>query len=446
VTLFVIVTGSPSPSFGKEAAMRSGYVGQDRLSSAKVVRRQRDGTVLVQLPLPMLDVMVDVQAEVEQFAARCGLLLMQACVENEVECLAGRRYEHTTERKAYRAGRTSGWAYYAGRKVALPRQRVRGQEGEVALSSVAAFRQDGRMQRAVAGKVLGGVKMRRYEGCLDAVCEGYGVKRSSVSRHWGRASARSLKELAERPLGELELAVLLIDGVRFRDVCVVVALGVDYRGYKHVLGLYGGATENAATCQGLLEDLVRRGLAPEGKYLFVIDGSKALRAAVRDTFGEAALVQRCQVHKRRNVREHLPKCYHRALSLRLTRAWGMQDYADARAELEKTVRWLEGLSPSAAESLREGLEETLTLHHLEVPGLLRRSLSSTNLIESCFSTTRERTRSVKRWRSADQVLRWAGTMLLEAEKGFRRVRGHAAMPVLLTKFGLAELDAQGAAA
>jgi putative transposase len=272
------------------------------------------------------------------------------------------------------------------------------------------------------------------------------VKRSSVSRHWVRASARALKELAERPLGELKLAVLVIDGVRFRDLCVVVALGVDYRGCKHVLGLYGGATENAATCRGLLEDLIRRGLDAEGKYLLVIDGSKALRAAIRDTFGEAALVQRCQVHKRRNVREHLPKSYHRALSLRLSAALGMSSYADARAELDKTVRWLEDLSPSAAESLREGLEQTLTLHRLEMPGLLRRSLSSTNLIESCFSTTRERTRSVKRWRGEDQVVRWAGAVLLEAEKGFRRVRGYAAMPKLLSKLGVATLEAQEVAA
>jgi transposase-like protein len=213
----------------------------------------------------MVDVMVDVQAEVEEFAARCGLLLMQACVDSEVESLAGRRYERTPERQAYRAGCTSGWAYYAGRKVPLPRQRVRGDEGEVDLSSVAAFRRDSRMQRTVAGKVLAGVKMRRYEGCLDAVCEGYGVKKSSVSRHWVRASARALKDLAERPLSKMNLAVLLIDGVRFRDVCVVVALGVDYRGYKHILGLYGGATENAATCRGLLEDLIRRGLDVEGR-------------------------------------------------------------------------------------------------------------------------------------------------------------------------------------
>jgi putative transposase len=426
--------------------VRSEYGAEDRLSSAKVVAKREDGTVLVQLPLPMLDVMVDVQAPVEQFAARCGLLLMQACIENEVELLAGRRYEHAPDRRASRSGRTSGWAYFAGRKVDMPRQRVRGEKGQIALSSVAAFRRDGRMQRAVADKVLGGVKMRRYEGCLDALCEGYGVKRSSVSRHWVKASAKALKQLAERPLGDLDLAALVIDGVRFRDVCVVVALGVDHRGRKHILGLYAGATENATTCKGLLEDLVRRGLDQQGRLLFVIDGSKAVRAAIRATFGEAARVQRCQVHKKRNVRDHLPKSYHRTLSLRLSAAWGMVDCADAPAELDKTVRWLEGLSHSAAESLREGLEETLTLHRLGVPDLLRRSLSSTNLIESCFSSTRERSRSVKRWRGEDQVVRWAAATLLEAEKGFHRVRGYAAMPVLLSKLGLGEVEDREAAA
>jgi putative transposase len=184
----------------------------------------------------------------------------------------------------------------------------------------------------------------------------------------------------------------------------------------------------------------------KGRLLIVIDGSKALKAAVRDMFGEAALVQRCQVHKKRNVQDHLPKSYHRALSLRLGAARGMADYADARAELDKTVRWLEGISPSAADSLKEGLEETLTLHRRGVPDRLRRSLSSTNLIESCFSSTRERSRSVKRWRGEDQVMRWAGATLLEAEKGFHRVWRHAAMPVLLTKLGLGEVEEQRAAA
>ena len=157
-------------------------------------------------------------------------------------------------------------------------------------------------------------------------------------------------------------------------------------------------------------------------------------------------MQRCQVHKKRNVKDHLPRSYHRALSLRLSGAYGMAHYAEAKAELEKTVAWLEGISPSAAQSLHEGMEETLTLHRLGVPELLRRSLSSTNLIESCFSTTRERSRSVKRWRGEDQVLRWAGAVLLDTEKGFRRVRGYQAMPVLLEKLGIKAIEESEAAA
>jgi transposase-like protein len=307
------------------------------------------------------------QAQVEALASECGLLLMQACVESEVEC-------------------------------------------------------------------------------LDAVCEGYGVEKSSVSRQWVKASSESLKELAERPLGNLDLVGILIDGVRFRDVLVVVALGVDSQGYKHVLGLYPGATENQTACQGLLDDLVRRGLDGKRRYLFVIDGAKALRGAIRAAFGADAPVQRCQVHKKRNVTDHLARSYHRTLSLRLSAAYGMAQYADARAELEKVTKWLDEISATGADSLREGLEETLTLHRLGVPPLLRRSLSSTNLIESCFATTRERSQSVKRWRGQDQVMRWGGTMLLEAQKRFKRVRGHEAMPVLVAKLGLRPLDQQEAVA
>ena len=426
--------------------MTTAYADVRSLSRGKVVQIGQGGQVLIQMPLPMVDLLNDLQGELEAMATRCGLLLMQACIQSEVESLAGERYAHNPGRQASRAGQAPTWAYYGGRKVRYRRQRVRGERGEVALASVAALQKDGRMQRAVASKVLAGVGMRRYEQCLDDVCEGYGIRRSSVSRQWGKASAQALKELAERPLGDLELAVLLIDGVRFGQAVVVVALGVDWRGYKHILGLYGGATENAATCQGLLDDLIGRGLEAKGKYLFVIDGSKALRSAIRSTFGEGAPVQRCQVHKKRNVKDHLPRSYHRALSLRLSAAYGLAHYAEAKAELEKTVAWLEGISPSAAQSLHEGMEETLTLHRLGVPELLRRSLSSTNLIESCFSTTRERSRSVKRWRGEDQVLRWAGAVLLDAEKGFRRVRGYQAMPVLLEKLGIKAIEESEAAA
>ena len=191
---------------------------------------------------------------------------------------------------------------------------------------------------------------------------------------------------------------------------------------------------------------MRRGLDGKRKYLFVIDGSKALRGAIRAAFGADAPVQRCQVHKKRNVKDHVARSYHRALSLRLSAAYGMAQYADARAELDKVIKWLDEISPTGADSLREGLEEMLTLHRLGVPPLLRRSLSSTNLIANCFATTRERSQSVKRWRGQHQVIRWAGTMLLEAQKRFRRVRGHEAMPVLVSKLGLNRIEQQKAVA
>jgi transposase-like protein len=392
------------------------------------------------MPLPVAELVIDLQQEVEKMATDYGMLVMNGFIKDEVERIAGTRYRHEPERKAYRSGNAGSWVYYAGRKVSLKRPRVRDENGEVPLATVKAFQRDGKMQRRVAGRVLAGVKMRRYEQCIDDVCEGYGIKKSSVSRHWVNASAKALRDLAERDLSDLKLAVILIDGLRFRDIFVVVALGVDFQGCKHVLGLFPGATENTTTCQDLLDDLMRRGLDAKAKYLFVIDGAKALRSAIRKTFGSDAVIQRCQVHKKRNVKEHLPKNYHRNLSMRLSVAYGMTNYADAKAELHKTVTWLEGISASAAASLEEGMEETLTLHRLGIPPLLRKSLSSTNLIESCFSTTRERSRNVKRWRNEDQVLRWTGTMLLEAEKGFRRIRGFEAMSALLSKLEAFSVD------
>jgi len=426
--------------------VRTSYAEKPCLSRVKIVDRESEGLVRVQMPLPMAGLMVDLQGELQALVWETGKVLMQAIMESEVERMAGQRYAHIPERKAGRAGHARGWVFYSGRKVPLSRPRVRDDTGEVGLSSVAAFQTDGPIQRAVAGKVISGVKMRRYEQCLDDVCEGYGIKKSSVSRHWVEASARKVRELMERELDGLKLVAIVIDGIRFREVLVIVALGVDWRGYKHVLGLYPGATENATTCQMLLDDMIGRGLNPKCRYLFIIDGSKALRQAIRSTFGEDAVVQRCQVHKKRNVKDHLEKTYHRVLSQRLSAAYGMADYADAKAGLDKTIRWLEEISPSAAESLREGLEETLTLHRLEVPYLLRLSLSSTNLIESCFSTTRERSASVKRWRGQDQVMRWAGSVLMDAEAQFKRVRGYVGMSQLMAKLGIEVVETQEAVA
>lgn len=231
----------------------------------------------------------------------------------------------------------------------------------------------------------------------------------------------------ERRLDDLDLVVILIDGIHFDEHVLAVSLGVSSDGSKHVLGLWQGATENTQVCKELLNDMIRRGLNAEQRYLFVLDGSKALHKAVTSVFGDHARIQRCQVHKRRNVLSHLPKRYHFTFRNRLKIAWDMTTYADAKEELKKIVQELEEVNESAARSLEEGLEETLTLHRLGVPALLRRSLRSTNLIESCFSSTRKFCRNVKHWRNGNMVLRWGGTMLNEAEKRFRRVKGSRSM-------------------
>src|SRR5215472_17421161 len=199
---------------------------------------------------------------------------------------------------------------------------------------------------------------------------------------------------------------------------------------KHVLGVWQGATENTTVVTGLLEDLVDRGLDLQRRYLVVIDGSKALRAGVERVFGEQAEVQRCQIHKRRNVKEYLPESCQKDYDRRMRNAYAMTNYGEAKAALEKIFRQLERINPTAARSLEEGLEETLTVHRLGIGGVLRRKLATTNPIESCLSTVQRVARNVKRWREGNQPLRWTATGLLEAEKRFRRIKGYQEILVL----------------
>lgn len=386
----------------------------------------------VQLSLPIAEILAGLQDSVESLAGDVGLLVMKSLLDDEVEQMVGKRYAHDCGRSAVRHGHDEGFVVFAGRKAPIRRPRARTVDGqEVALKRYALFQGGSRMERAVSQRVVRGVSTRQYEGVLDAVCEGYGIRRSSVSRHWKAASAKQLKELLERPLGELDLVALMIDGIEFRDTLLVVALGFTADGGKHVLGLWPGATENATVCKALLDDLIERGLDADGRYLVVLDGSKALRKAVGSVFGERALVQRCVVHKERNVLSYLPGEYHRMVRQRMHAAWGMRDHDKAKKALLKLVDYLGKLSTSAARSLEEGLEETLTVHRLGLPERLRRTFSTTNPIENCFSSTRHLCRNVKRWRGGHMTTRWAGAMLLEAEKKFRRVNGFREMPVLV---------------
>jgi transposase-like protein len=390
--------------------------------------------LLLQLPLPLVEVWEELQARVEQLAGETGLRIMQGILDEEVRQRVGPPHRPAPAAGAVRWGRQPGYVVFGGQKVALDRPRVRTRAGEeVELESYGKLQQDGRMQRAVAERIICGLSTRKYRRAVQSVLDGYGIRKSSVSRHFVRASAEQLRTLCEKNLAELDLVALLIDGIEFRGQTLIVALGVAESGVKHLLGLWQGATENATVCKALLEDLVERGLKQQRRYLFVLDGSKALRAAVDKVFGARAEVQRCQLHKRRNVKDHLPEGCRADYDRQLRNAYTMSGYQDAQAALERIFRQLERINPSAARSLEEGMDETLTLHRLGVGTLLRRSLSTTNIIESCLSTVRHVARNVKRWQGGDHIARWTAAGLLEAEKKFRKVKGYRELKELAAK-------------
>ncbi len=387
--------------------------------------------MMVEVPLPMVEVWEELQSQVEQLTGQAGLRIIGAILENEVTRRVGPPHRPDIESGAVRWGRQPGYVVFGGQKVAVERPRVRTREGEeVELDSYARLQHDGRRQRAVREGIVAGLTSRNYRRAVQSVVEGYGIEKSSVSREFVQASAAQLQELCEKKLEGLDLVAILIDGIPLGKQVLVVALGIAISGEKHVLGLWQGATENTTVVKELLEDLVARGLHPDRRYLFVIDGAKALRAGIERVFGSRAEVQRCQIHKRRNVKEHLPKSAQGDYDRRIRKAYAMTEYAAAKAELEKIFRQLERINPSAARSLQEGLEETLTVHRLGVGTLLRQTLASTNPIESCFSIVEKVARNVKRWREGEQSLRWTATGLLEAQRKFRRVKGYRELHLL----------------
>jgi len=413
--------------------VRKSYQGTEDKSKRKFeVLGKRE--LLVQVPLPMAEVWEELQAEVEHLTGEAGLRIIGAILENEVTQRVGPWHHPGPTAGAVRWGRQPGYVIFSGRKGGVTRPRVRTREGqEVDLDSYVRLQHDGRRQRAVREGIVAGLTSRNYRRAVESIVDGYGIEKSSVSREFVQASAAQLQELCEKKLDGLDLVAILIDGIHLGKQVLVVALGIEISGAKHVLGLWQGATENTTVVKELLEDLVARGLNSEHRYLFVIDGAKALRAGIERVFGERAEVQRCQIHKRRNVAEHLPKSAQGDTVRRIRNAYAMKDYAAAKAELEKIFRQLERINPSAARSMEEGLEETLTVHRLGVGTLLRQSLASTNPIESCFSIVEKVARNVKRWREGEQTLRWTATGLLEAQKKFRRVKGYRELELLQRK-------------
>jgi putative transposase len=309
---------------------------------------------------------------------------------------------------------------------------------------VAHFRGVDPLPARVLNQILLGVSTRGYHNSLQAVpaeIVARGASKSAASRHLIARMSEKLGEQLKRRLDQLELVALMIDGIEIVHRTVVVALGILADGRKAVLGLYLGSTENAALCTSLLNDLLERGLKLDGRVLCVIDGGRGIRKALADVLGDVAVVQRCIVHKKRNVLDHLPPNYKAYVSRMLAEAWSSESAALARRRLNTLLRWLENNGESgAAGSLREGMEETLTVAKFELPPALSSFLVTTNAIENLIGTARRISRNVKRWRSGEMIIRWTATGLLHAEGNFRRVRGYRHLPLLKKALMSARLD------
>jgi transposase-like protein len=365
-----------------------------------------------------------------------GLGVLSEMLEEEVDEVVGPKGKWNPDRTAVRHGHEDGEVTLGGRRVEVRRPRARTADGEseVQLATYEHFADRDPLRRVVLERMLAGVSTRRYRRTQEPVGEEVEVKarstsKSAVSRTFVERTSHALGELMSRQLADVRLAVMMIDGIELKERMMIVALGITTEGVKIPLGLWEGSTENATVATALLSDLVERGLDPEQGMLFVIDGSKALRKAVRTVFGEVP-VQRCVRHKERNVVRHLAERDRPPILHRMRRAWADTDYQRAREQLLRLADELEHTHPGAAASLREGLEETLTVIRLGIKGKLKRTLESTNPCESMIDCVRTTQRNVKRWSSGEMGLRWTAAGMLEAEKQFRKVIGYTQLPQL----------------
>jgi len=392
----------------------------------------------IQLTFPLPEVAELAQSSLGDLLRGVGKVFIECVMQAEVEQLAGRRSAQSPERNMYRWGTEDGFCIIDGQRVPIKRPRVRSRtKKEVPLGSYEMFHRSSLLGETVWQKIMLGLTMRSYKEVVQQFSEAYGLEKSTTSEHFVEESRSKLKHLMERSLSGVAVSVMMIDGTIFKGQNLVVAIGIDPSGAKQVLGLRQGATENAAVVGGLLGELNERGLDFTTPRLYIVDGGKAIRAAIRNYAGDAAFVQRCQVHKIRNVTEHVPEADRHALKYRMRAAYSAAEAADARRLLYKLHDELLQSNPSAAASLAEGLDESLTVLELRLTPKLRATLSSTNCIESGFSIVDRICQQVKRWQGSDHRLRWVASALLFAESRWNRIHGYRHMPVLINALNAA---------
>ena len=376
---------------------------------------------------------LDTRVELIQALIPLGLEAVQDLLQQEVTALAGARYQRAGGVSGYgRWGSQPGSVYLADQKVAVSVPRVRDvcHDQEVPLTTYQSLRQPRRAEEAAVRKILKGLSCRDYEACVEPVAETFGLTASSLSRRFKRATARKLAELQERDLSGYDLVGLFLDGKTFGEDEMVIALGVTLSGEKVVLGFVQTATENEAVCMSFLRGLVERGLKYDRGLLVVLDGAKGLRKAVDKVFGKKVAVQRCHWHKRENVLGYLPTGLKPVFKRKMSAAYEKPTYTAAKAALQRIQAELAEVNASAAASLDEGLEETLTLHRLGLFQALGRSFKTTNCIENVNALIGQRTDKVDCWRNADQKHRWLATTLLDIEPRLRTVSGYEHLPRL----------------
>ena len=400
----------------------------------------------VQVPLPLLEILAETRTAFFGLCLDAGQQVLRTMMEQDRERLCGPKHVPNPARHAVRGGSTRGEVTLGGRRILVPRLRARSVEGhELALPSFtyAAGRDplDARTLEAIAI----GITTRKYHRALDPLPLGTrerAVSKSSVSRRFVALTSAQLTTWLARPLADLAVRIVFLDGLHFRDHVILLALGVDAQGQKHVLALREGTTENATVCKALLADLRDRGLDLERAVLFVIDGGTGLRKALRETCGPTAVVQRCQVHKRRNVLEHLPEAMRPRVCRALAEAYELADAALAKRRLLQLAAGLDRTHPGAAASLREGLDETLTLQRLGVTGALYRTLRSTNAIENLNGLVGHFVRHVHRWRDGRMLVRWIAAGLQDVTHSFRRLRGHRDLAALIRALDRTAMDSR----
>lgn len=392
----------------------------------KAIREMTEALERRQVIERVYEVYAKGKAGFDVFMKEMGRMMAETIMYIDREETAGPEYNPYSP-DIYKWASQPGSVYIGDQKIKVQHPRLRGPEGEIVLKSYEKLKDRNQFSQELLNKVLRGISCRKYAETVVDVAGAFGVSASSVSQHIVDATAKQLREFKERSLSEHEPFAIFLDTIHRAGEAFIVGLGIDTEGIKRVLGFWQGATENHEICEELFGDMERRGMTLTREIIWITDGGKGIIKALRKRFGKKLIHQRCTIHKDKNIQRHLAKKYRKEAHRRFRTALEHNSYEDARQMLLDMEKWLRSINESAADSLMEAIEEILTVHKLKVPGLLRKTLHSTNPIESMFSTVRDAERNIKRYRNSKMMQRWLASVLLYSEKRFRRIKGHASI-------------------